>query len=109
MPTAPNCGSLANTNPLSCYNREFGGFWFIGGDHTGTTTAAGNAPVSATQTGGYMLVVNADLATSEAYRQVITGLLSQYLLPVLRLDQKYLSQLRHRLQWRRRVHAGSIT
>ncbi len=70
----PTCGGLANGNPQSCYNREFGGFWFIGGDHTGTTTAAGNAPVSATQTGGYMLVVNADLATSEAYRQVITGL-----------------------------------
>ena len=70
----PTCGGLPNGNPLSCYNREFGGFWFIGGDHTGTTTAAGNAPVSATQTGGYMLVVNADLATSEAYRQVITGL-----------------------------------
>lgn len=71
---APNCGSLANTNPLSCYNREFTGFWFIGGDHTGTTTAAGNAPASATQNAGYMLVVNADLATSEAYRQVISGL-----------------------------------
>ena len=70
----PTCGTLPNGNPQSCYNREFGGFWFIGGDQTGTTTAAGNAPVSATQTGGYMLVVNADLATSEAYRQVISGL-----------------------------------
>jgi hypothetical protein len=70
----PSCGTLANTNPQSCYNREFGGFWYIGGDHTGTTTAAGNAPASATQNAGYMLVVNADLATSEAYHQVITGL-----------------------------------
>lgn len=74
---APNCNvptAIPNTNPLSCYNREFTGFWFIGGDHTGTTTAAGNAPPAAGTKAGYMLLVNADLATSEAYRQTITGL-----------------------------------
>ncbi len=58
----------------SCANREFNGFWFISGDHTGTTTAAGNAPPDSTTDAGYMLVVNADLAASEAYHQVITGL-----------------------------------
>ena len=69
----PNCGSVT-TGSTACANREFTGFWFIGGDHTGTTTAAGNAPPAATTSAGYMLVVNADLATSEAYRQVISGL-----------------------------------
>ena len=68
----PTCGGA--TGALACSNREFGGFWFIGGDHTGTTTAAGNPPPSATTDAGYMLLVNADLATSEAYHQVITGL-----------------------------------
>jgi hypothetical protein len=68
----PTCGTA--TGIYACSNREFGGFWFIGGDHTGTTTAAGNPPPSATTSAGYMLVVNADLATSEAYHQVISGL-----------------------------------
>ena len=68
----PNCTGGTGSN--ACSNREFSGFWFIGGDHSGTTTAAGNAPPSATTNSGYMLVVNADLATSEAYRQVIGGL-----------------------------------
>ncbi len=68
----PTCGGA--TGIYACSNREFGGFWYIGGDHTGTTNAAGNPPPSNTATAGYMLVVNADLATSEAYHQVITGL-----------------------------------
>ena len=68
----PTCGGA--TGQLACSNREFGGFWFITGDHTGTTTAAGNPPPDSTVDAGYMLVVNADLATSEAYHQVISGL-----------------------------------
>lgn len=68
----PTCGTA--TGAQACSNREFGGFWFIGGDHTGSSTAAGNNPPSATTNAGYMLVVNADLATSEAYHQVISGL-----------------------------------
>ena len=68
----PTCGGA--TGIQACANREFGGFWFIGGDHTGTTTAAGNPPPDSTTDAGYMLVVNADLAASEAYHQVITGL-----------------------------------
>lgn len=67
----PNC---TGTGVASCSNREFNGFWYICGDHTGTTNAAGNTPPGATTNAGYMLVVNADLATSEAYRQVISGL-----------------------------------
>jgi hypothetical protein len=73
----PNCNvpsSIPTTDPNSCNNREFGGFWYISGDHTGTTNAAGNVPPSVTTDAGYMLLVNADLATSEAYHQVITGL-----------------------------------
>jgi hypothetical protein len=62
------------TGIMACANREFGGFWDINGDHTGTTTSAGNTPPDSTHSAGYMLVVNADLATSEAYRQAIGGL-----------------------------------
>ena len=58
----------------SCKNRMFNGHWEIIGDHTGSTTPAGNLPVAPGGSGGYMLVVNAAYATSEAYRQSITGL-----------------------------------
>jgi hypothetical protein len=67
-----NCAGFFGVQ--ACANREFGGFWFISGDHTGTTTAAGNPPPDSNTNAGYMLVVNADLATSEAYHQVISGL-----------------------------------
>lgn len=67
-----NAGSPPNV--LACANRMFSGHWDIMGDHTGTITTAGKAPVSPGTRGGYMLVVNADYATSEAYRQAITGL-----------------------------------
>jgi hypothetical protein len=60
--------------PAACANRMFGGHWDIIGDHTGTTTAAGRTPTASGSRGGYMLVVNADVITSEAYRQNITGL-----------------------------------
>ncbi len=69
-----SCPAVPNSSPLSCYNREFTGFWDINGDHTGTNTAAGNGPPDSNTKAGYMLLVNADLATSEAYRQVISGL-----------------------------------
>jgi hypothetical protein len=68
----PTCGGA--TGAQACSNREFGGFWYIGGDHTGTTNAAGNPPPDNNTIAGYMLLVNADLATSEAYHQVISGL-----------------------------------
>jgi hypothetical protein len=69
----PACGAIT-TGPTACANREFNGFWFISGDHTGTNNAAGNPPPDSNTNAGYMLVVNADLATSEAYHQVISGL-----------------------------------
>jgi hypothetical protein len=68
----PNCAGGAGVT--ACSNREFGGFWYIAGDHTGTATAAGNPPPDSNTDAGYMLLVNADLATSEAYHQVISGL-----------------------------------
>jgi hypothetical protein len=68
----PTCGGA--TGQQACANREFGGFWYINGDHTGSSTPAGNPPPDSTTSAGYMLLLNADLATSEAYRQVITGL-----------------------------------
>ncbi len=73
----PNCPTPAGGPPpvpLSCNNRMFNGHWDIIGDHTGSTTPAGNTPKAVGTRGGYMLVVNADYATSEAYRQNITGL-----------------------------------
>ena len=72
----PNCALPAGPIPAtdSCENRMFNGFWDINGDHTGTTTAAGILPPANGVTGGYMLMVNADLATTEAYRQTISGL-----------------------------------
>jgi hypothetical protein len=72
---APNC-TTAPAVPLidSCRNRMFGGFWDIIGDHTGTNNSTGNPPVAAGTKGGYMLEVNADVVTSQAYDQTITGL-----------------------------------
>lgn len=72
----PNCNvpSGAHASDDSCNNRMFNGFWDITGDHTGSTNALGNPPPADGTTGGYMLMVNADLATSEAYRQTISGL-----------------------------------
>ena len=55
-------------------NRMFGGYWDIIGDHTGTNNSAGNAPVKPGKKGGYMLAVNADVVTTEAYQQTVTGL-----------------------------------
>jgi hypothetical protein len=67
---APNCGVAAD----SCKDRMFTGFWDIIGDHTGTNTSVGNPPVAPGKKGGYMLSVNADVVTSEAYSQVVNGL-----------------------------------
>lgn len=58
----------------SCVNRMFGGFWDIIGDHTGTNNAIGNPAPAPGKKGGYMLMVNADVPTSEAYRQTVSGL-----------------------------------
>ncbi len=72
-----NCSITTSGNPppaASCANRMFSGHWDIIGDHTGSTTAAGNPPAAPGTPGGYMLVVNADYATLEAYKQTITGL-----------------------------------
>lgn len=73
-PSCPTPAGSGLPHPQSCANRMFGGHWDIMGDHTGSTTPAGNPPAASGTEGGYMLVVNADYATSEAYRQNITGL-----------------------------------
>ena len=73
----PSCNSPAGPIPVndSCVHRMHGGFWDIIGDHTGTNDAIGNAAVANGGTGGYMLVVNSDVVTSEAYRQsIVSGL-----------------------------------
>jgi hypothetical protein len=73
----PNCVTTLSGSPppaASCANRMFNGHWDIIGDHTGSSTPAGNTPKAPGTMGGYMLVVNADYATLEAYRQTISGL-----------------------------------
>jgi hypothetical protein len=53
----------------------FSGFWDIIGDHTGAASpAAGNPAAAAGANGGYMLVVNADVVTSEAYNTSIASI-----------------------------------
>jgi hypothetical protein len=58
----------------SCNNRMFDGNWYIDGDHTGTSNAVGNLPVANGIAGGYMMVVNADYVTTEAFRDTVTNL-----------------------------------
>lgn len=74
----PFCGTAIGGNPPfpedACENRMFRGHWDIIGDHTGSTTPEGNPPAAPGTLGGYMLVVNAAYYTSEAYRQLISGL-----------------------------------
>ena len=72
----PNCSLPAGPIPVtdSCAKRMHGGFWEIMGDHTGTSNSIGNPPAAPGTRGGYMLMVNADNVTSEAYRQNVTGL-----------------------------------
>lgn len=70
----PNCSTSPIPVADSCVNRMHSGFWEIIGDHTGTNSAAGNPPAAAGSKGGYMLMVNADVITSEAYRHYVSGL-----------------------------------
>ncbi|HVZ57024.1 MAG TPA: T9SS type A sorting domain-containing protein, partial [Chitinophagaceae bacterium] len=69
----PTCPTTVSPD-LLCSNRMFSGYWYIAGDHSGTNTSTGNAPVASGTNGGYMLAVNADYVASEAYRQTLTGL-----------------------------------
>ncbi|HEY1870554.1 MAG TPA: T9SS type A sorting domain-containing protein, partial [Chitinophagaceae bacterium] len=73
----PNCSvgpALAVNDPLNCNFRMFGGYWYVDGDHSGTTNAIGNLPPDANTPSGYMLEVNADYVASEVYRQTLTNL-----------------------------------
>jgi hypothetical protein len=70
----PNCTTPLNTNNSDCSNRMFTGQWDIIGDHSGQTTGASNSPAGSSTSGGYMLMVNADYVSSEAYRDTISGL-----------------------------------
>jgi hypothetical protein len=69
----PNCSGGTIGVWDSCKYRMFYG-WDINGDHTGTNNAVGNLPPDASSNGGYMLMVNADYVTTDAYRQTFTGL-----------------------------------
>ncbi|GAO41661.1 T9SS type A sorting domain-containing protein [Flavihumibacter petaseus] len=71
----PNCNSSspATTTANNCNNRMFS-VWDIAGDHSGTATTGGNVPPASGANSGYMLMVNSDYVTSEAYRQTISGL-----------------------------------
>ncbi len=61
-----------STNPTS--GVKMFGTWDIIGDHTGTNNNVGNPAPAKNTTAGYMLVVNSDYVTNEAYRQNISGL-----------------------------------
>jgi hypothetical protein len=74
---SPNCNTpttLAVNDPYNCNFRMFGGYWYVDGDHSGTTNAFGNVPPGINDNSGYMLLVNADYVASEVYRQTITNL-----------------------------------
>jgi hypothetical protein len=74
---APNCNVapvLMSSDPYSCANRMFNGYWYVDGDHTGTNNAIGNVPPADPTPSGYMLEVNADYVASEVYRQTLTNL-----------------------------------
>jgi uncharacterized repeat protein (TIGR01451 family) len=50
------------------------GVWDIIGDHTGTSTSAGNPPAASGANKGYMLAVNASYAPSSVFSATISGL-----------------------------------
>ena len=70
----PNCSGGVIATQDSCKYRMFNGNWEIEGDHTGATNKYGNTPPSASTNSGYMLVVNADYITSDAYKQTVVNL-----------------------------------
>ena len=70
----PSCSGGVIASADSCKYRMFGGNWEIEGDHTGSTGRWGNNPPAAGTTGGYMLLVNADYITSDAYEHTVSGL-----------------------------------
>lgn len=70
----PNCSGGVIAPLDSCKYRMFGGNWEVEGDHTGSTGKWGNNPPAAGTTGGYMLLVNADYITSDAYEHTVNGL-----------------------------------
>jgi hypothetical protein len=50
------------------------GVWDIFGDHSGTTTAAGNSPAPSGSNRGYMAIVNASYAPAAVFNVPISGL-----------------------------------
>jgi uncharacterized repeat protein (TIGR01451 family) len=50
------------------------GVWDVMGDHTGTSTGAGNSPAASGATGGYLLAVNATFTPATIFSTSVTGL-----------------------------------
>ena len=71
--TAGNQTQTDNTVAINSADRVFG-HWYISGDHTGTNNSLGNPAVATTDSGGYMLVVNADYVPTRVVEQTITDL-----------------------------------
>ncbi|MBS1662479.1 MAG: T9SS type A sorting domain-containing protein [Bacteroidetes bacterium] len=67
--------SVANSTSPGSSTKVFG-VWDIMGDHSGTTTGAGNAPPTGGASGGYLLVVNATFAPNTIFTTNITGLVA---------------------------------
>lgn len=71
-----SAGNQAQTNNAVAINsadRVFTHFYIMG-DHTGTSDAVGNPAVATADSGGYMLIVNADYVPTRVVEQTITGL-----------------------------------
>lgn len=80
----PNDGSYAvvkntshtqTTNTAASNSNRVFSTWQIFGDHTGTTTAAGNPPAGNGASGGYMLIVNASYSPSSVFTTTVSGVL----------------------------------
>ncbi|QGW29865.1 T9SS type A sorting domain-containing protein [Phnomibacter ginsenosidimutans] len=71
--TAGNQAQTSNAIAINHADRVFT-HWYVGGDHTGTSDATGNLAVATADSGGYMLIVNADYVPTRVVEQTITGL-----------------------------------
>lgn len=71
--TAGNQAQTSNAIAINHADRVFT-HWYIGGDHTGTNDAVGNPAVATADSGGYMLIVNADYVPTRVVEETITGL-----------------------------------
>jgi len=72
--SSPTSATNPNLSLPNAANRVFG-LWDIAGDHTNATnTAFGNVPPAATDSAGYMVLINASYNTDIAYQETLNNL-----------------------------------